>query len=228
MISAMLEDSRKKTNLRMLAVDDPALLDRGDDADVVVIGQHHIRSSFGYIGAGDAHRDADIGALDRRGVIDAIAGHGDHFVIRAQGIDDAHLVLWRNPGKDSRMFHLFRQGAVVHLIQLCAGVHFVARLQQPNAFGHCPASIGIIAGDHDSAQPGAARLFQGRFYFWAGRVDHAHQARQKSDLARQTRGSVHPGFRLRCGRQSPSRAGRHWSCCHWLPGCGGASRHPTA
>ncbi len=178
----MFEDSRKKTNLRMLAVDHPALFHRCHDADVIIIGQNHVRGAFGHIGAGDAHRHADIGALDRRGIVDAVAGHGDHFVIRAQGIDNAHLVLGRNPGKDIGRFHLFRQGAIVHIIQFCPGVNFVPWAQQPDAFGHRPAGVGIIAGDHNGADARAAGFFQGRFHFRAGRVDHAHQSGEDQAL----------------------------------------------
>ena len=32
---------------------------------------------FGHVGASNAHGNADIGALEGRSVIDAIAGHGD-------------------------------------------------------------------------------------------------------------------------------------------------------
>ena len=45
------------------------------------------------VGADPAHRDADVGALQRRRVVDAVAGHRDEFAARLQRLDDADLLL---------------------------------------------------------------------------------------------------------------------------------------
>ena len=52
-------------------------LDRVDDAREIVVEQHHVRGRTGDLGAGDAHRDTDMRSLQRRRIIDAIAGHRD-------------------------------------------------------------------------------------------------------------------------------------------------------
>ena len=52
-----------------------AFLDGGDDAREVVIGQDHVGGLASHVGAGHAHGDADIGPLQRRHVVDAVAGH---------------------------------------------------------------------------------------------------------------------------------------------------------
>ena len=39
-----------------------AFLDRGDDRREVVVGEDHVGRFLGDVGAGDAHRDADVGA----------------------------------------------------------------------------------------------------------------------------------------------------------------------
>ena len=83
-----------------IGVDHPTLLHGRDNADVVIVGQHHIGGFLGHIRAGDAHRDANIGALDGGCIVDPVAGHGDHLAVGLQGIHDAHLVLRRNTGKD--------------------------------------------------------------------------------------------------------------------------------
>src|SRR3546814_2646777 len=44
-------------------IDDTALFDRGDDAGIVIVGEDHIGSFLGHIGASDAHCHADVGAL---------------------------------------------------------------------------------------------------------------------------------------------------------------------
>jgi hypothetical protein len=69
------------------------LFDGRDNANVVVVGQHHIGGLLGHVSAGDAHRHADISALDRGGVVHPVARHRHDFAVGAQGVDDAHLML---------------------------------------------------------------------------------------------------------------------------------------
>ncbi len=61
----------------MFGVDRAPFLDRGDDRREVVVGEHHVGRLLRHVGAGDAHRDADVGGLERRRVVDAVAGHRD-------------------------------------------------------------------------------------------------------------------------------------------------------
>ena len=50
------------------------------------------------VGAGDAHRDADVGGGERRRVVDAVADHRQRAVARAQLLDRRHLVLGQQVG----------------------------------------------------------------------------------------------------------------------------------
>ena len=45
------------------------------------------------VGADPAHRDADVGALQRRRIVDAVAGHRDELAARLQRLDDPDLLL---------------------------------------------------------------------------------------------------------------------------------------
>src|SRR5690606_16570514 len=47
-----------------------------DDSREVVVEEDHVRCLFGDVGTGNAHRHADVGLLQRRRIVDAIAGHG--------------------------------------------------------------------------------------------------------------------------------------------------------
>ena len=85
-----------------VVVDAPAFLDGGDDRGEVVVRDDHVRDFLGHVRPGDAHGHADIGFLDRRGVVDAVAGHGHDVSPRLPGPDDPQLVLGRNPGVDRR------------------------------------------------------------------------------------------------------------------------------
>ena len=60
--------------------DAASLLDGGLDGREVVVGQHHVAGVLGDLGAAEAHRDADVGLLERGRVVDAVAGHRDDMV----------------------------------------------------------------------------------------------------------------------------------------------------
>ena len=80
-----LADVRREQEAQELAdvgEDAAPLADRGDDRGEVVVGEDHVRRLLRHVGAGDAHRDADVGRLQRRRVVDAVAGHGDDVARR--------------------------------------------------------------------------------------------------------------------------------------------------
>ena len=85
--------------LRQVVVDLAALLDGVDDGGEVVVGQDHPAGVLGHLGA-RAHGDADVGGLDRRRVVDAVAGHGDDVALLLERVDEQHLVLGRHAADD--------------------------------------------------------------------------------------------------------------------------------
>ncbi len=107
---------QEEDELADIVVDDAALLHGRDDAGIVVVRQHHVGAFFGDIGAGDAHGHADVGALDGRGVVHAVAGHGDHLSIGAQRFDDAHLVFRGDTGEHVACLHLALQLGVIQVV----------------------------------------------------------------------------------------------------------------
>ena len=76
-----------------VVVDPPPLLDGGDDGGEVVVGEHHRRGLAGHVRAGPAHRDADVGAAQGRGVVDPVAGHRHDVALGLKGVGDAQLGL---------------------------------------------------------------------------------------------------------------------------------------
>ena len=68
--------------------DSAALPDGGDDGGVVVVAEDHLPGFLGHLGAGDAHRDPDVGGFQGGGVVDAVAGHGDDLPAGLQRVDD--------------------------------------------------------------------------------------------------------------------------------------------
>ncbi len=65
---------------------------RLDDAGEVALEQRDAGAFDRHIGAG-AHGDADVGGGQRRGVVDAVAGHGDHAALAAQLLDHGALLV---------------------------------------------------------------------------------------------------------------------------------------
>ncbi len=81
-------------------VDPAPLLDGSHDAREVVVGEDHRGALAGHVGAGAAHRDADVRAPERRGVVDAVTGHGDDVALGPQGVGDPQLGLGRGARED--------------------------------------------------------------------------------------------------------------------------------
>ena len=75
-------------NLRMLSKMRRPSRTACDDRREVVVEQHHVRRLARHVGAALAHRDADVRALERRRVVDAVAGHRDELARVLQRLDD--------------------------------------------------------------------------------------------------------------------------------------------
>ena len=158
-----------------ITVDDATLLDGRDDAGVVVISQYHVGGLFSNIRAGDAHRHTNIGTFDGRGIVDAVTGHGDYFVMGLQRVHNAHLVLRGDTRKYIDGFDLLPERLICHLIKFCTGDDFLLRFHQTNRFGNRAGRLGVIASDHNGADTSLASHSQGFTDFGARRVDHADQ-----------------------------------------------------
>ena len=68
--------------LAQVVVDAAAEPDRLDDRAEIVVEQHDGGRFARHVGAAPAHRDADMGRLQRRRIVDAVAGHRDDLAIR--------------------------------------------------------------------------------------------------------------------------------------------------
>ena len=57
-----------------------------------VVRDHHVAGLAGKVGAAEAHRDADVGCLQRRCVIHSVAGDRNHMAVSLEEGDDLVLV----------------------------------------------------------------------------------------------------------------------------------------
>jgi hypothetical protein len=85
-------------------VDVPAPLDGLDDGSKVIVEQDDIGGLSGDLGPGVAHREADVGPLERGRVVGPVAGHGDHLPVLDQADHHRVLVLGTASGDDVELF----------------------------------------------------------------------------------------------------------------------------
>ena len=165
-----------------VVVDAPTELDGLDDGGEVVVGQDHDRGFLGDLGAGDAHGHADVGLLQRRRVVDAVAGHGDDVLLFLEQVDEADLVLGRDARDHADVGQVAQQRLVAHGGELGAGERaaFDAQLASDRRRGD-----GVVAGDHAHLDAGALAFGDGDTRLGPRRVDDADH-RQQREVVDQT------------------------------------------
>jgi cation transport ATPase-like protein len=80
-----------------VGVDGASFFDGHDDGGEIVVLEHHVRCLACH---GRAHADADVGLLESRRVVDAVAGHGHDFVLLFEERDQAEIVARLDTGEE--------------------------------------------------------------------------------------------------------------------------------
>ena len=172
--------------------DRPAFFNGVDDGRKVVVEQNHVRRFLRHVGSGDAHRNADIGFFDGRGVVHPVARDGHHFAHIFQHRHDAHLV----PGSHAREDRLWlartggreepAQFLVAHRFDLVPFDHGTKsdRLgaglfrRQPDLAGDGQGREWMVAGNHDHAHAGLPTARDGFGDFLARGIHHRYEAEE--------------------------------------------------
>ena len=158
-----------------VVVDAAAFLDRDHDRGEVVVGEHHVGRLAGDVGAGTPHRDPDVGGFDRRGVVDAVAGHRHHVAERLERLHDPQLVLGRDAGIDPGRRRHAAERRVVAAIDRGARDHAVGPLHEPQLPPHGERRCRVIPRDHHRPDAGGTAAVDGGPRLVAGRIDHADE-----------------------------------------------------
>mmetsp|Transcript_61664 Transcript_61664/g.161995 ORF Transcript_61664/g.161995 Transcript_61664/m.161995 type:complete len:634 (-) Transcript_61664:1176-3077(-) len=173
-----------------VVVDGAPLLDGGDDRREVVVGEDHVGRLLGDFRARDAHRDADVGLLQCRRVVDAVASHRGDLAERPQQPHDLLLVLRLRAREHRTLGVAIRQDArehlsllgVGHLLKLFAGEGLPAQVlwngQDAEVRGDGLGRGLVVARDHDDADAGDAAVRDGLLALRARGVDDPDHAEE--------------------------------------------------
>lgn len=105
--------------LLRVVVDGAAFFDGALDGGEVVVYENHVGGEFGYVGSG-THGDTNIGLLEGRCIVDAVASHGNNFAGLLEEVDELGLVSGLGAGKEGSV------SRGVHLLGVGQGVEFAA------------------------------------------------------------------------------------------------------
>ena len=142
--------------LAQVVVEPAPELDGLDDRREVVVGQDHRRGLLRDLGAGDAHGDADVGPLERRRVVHAVAGHGDDVALALERVDQADLVLRRDARDDADAVDLVRGLRRRSCAANSAPV--IARPSMPELLRDRLGGDRVVAGDHAHLDAGVLAM----------------------------------------------------------------------
>ena len=138
-------------------------------------GQHQVGGGARGVG-GAVDGDADVGLLERRRVVDAVAGHADDVAGALQRAHDLELVLGKHLGVAVRGFD-----AVAVAVAPFMGENLARRDDvgaEPELAGDFARDGGVVAGDHAHLQAHALDRGDGLGGVVARRVEQRQQAEE--------------------------------------------------
>ena len=135
-----------------------------DDRAEIVVEQHDRRRLARHVGAAAAHGDADVRRLERRRVVDAVAGHRDDLAVRLERVDDAQLLLGHDPREHRRGCARARPAPSSLSVSSSSPVT-TSSASSPACARDRPGGRRVVAGDHhhpDAGRPAFARRRRAR------------------------------------------------------------------
>lgn len=135
--------------LAQIVVDAPAEADGLHDRAEIFVEQDERRRLARHVGAAAAHGDANVGGLQGRRIVDAVAGHGDDFSRSLEREDDMQFLRRHDAGKDRHRFDSPGEFGVAHRGEVVARENAV--VGQPGSLGDRRGGRRIVVGDHDDA-----------------------------------------------------------------------------
>ena len=145
--------------------------DGGDQGAEVVVDEDHLPRLLRDVAAG-AHRDADVGLLERGRVVHGVAGHRDDGAVLLHQPSQPQLVLGGDAAEHVQARKRRLQLVVAHRLDLGAARGSLAESELRADRG---GRDRVVAGDHADLDAGLARDPHGLLRGGAQRVDDADQ-----------------------------------------------------
>ena len=101
-----------------------------------------------------SHGDADVGLLERGGIVHGVAGHGDDLAGLLHEPGEADLVLGRDPAEHVQLRQAFDHLGVGQPLEVRAGDEPGPELE---LVGDRASGDGVVAGDHAHVDAGVER-----------------------------------------------------------------------
>eukprot|EP00825_Cyclidium_porcatum_P005016 TRINITY_DN12395_c0_g1_i1.p2 TRINITY_DN12395_c0_g1~~TRINITY_DN12395_c0_g1_i1.p2 ORF type:complete len:547 (+),score=68.21 TRINITY_DN12395_c0_g1_i1:2-1642(+) len=175
---ARVARQQEEDGLPDVVVDVAALGDGRGDGLEVVVHEDHVGRALGHVGSGYAHGHADIGRLEARRVVHAVARHGHDVAVGLEGLHDAHLVLGRDPREDADLADSFRELPWLHGVEVDAREHLVGRARYAELLGDGEGRVAVVARDHHGRDARFPAARDRVLHLEPRRVDHAHEAEE--------------------------------------------------
>ena len=151
----------------------------------VIVEQDEVGRGAGNVGAALAHGDADVRRLQRRSVVDPIAGHGHDMSARLQRLRDPQLVGWGDAADDDTVVVPERTELCGVVGEVLALEHSLVSDDKADLASDRKRRRGMIPGEHRQPDPGDTGCGDGIADAVPGRVVQPDQAEQ-----------IEPGFGL--------------------------------
>ena len=154
------------------------LFDAGDDAREVVVEQDEVGGLPRDVGTAAAHRDPDVGLVQCRSVVDAVAGHRHDVPTVAKGAGDAELRLGGHAGDDDSVAVEQRAKHGVVVGQLVTRDDDALVAEQADPFGDRCRRRRMVPREHGHLHAGSTAVPECLVDPLAGRVDQRQQPAQ--------------------------------------------------
>ena len=187
-----LSDVRRqheKHSLLDVVVDRAPFLYGGGDRGEVVVGQHHLGRLFGNLGALDSHCDANIGFLEGRRIVHAVAGHRHDLLVRLDRLDETELVLRAGAREDVDVADPLLQCRGIHFLDLCPG-DCGSSVADAEHLGDRGRGDLVVPGDHRDADAAGMAFRHGFYRLRPRRIEQPDEAEQNQVLREIRRAEV--------------------------------------
>ncbi len=151
----------------------PAVLDAGAERIEVAPQQNDVGALAGDID-GLVHRDADVGFVERRRIVDAVAEIADGVPGPLQRAHDALLLLRIDLGEDVGALGAMPQRLVIEMIEALAGEKRMGL--EPDRLGDMGGDVTVVAGDDLDADAEAVEIRERGHDLGLDRIEEQQEA----------------------------------------------------